>query len=148
MSREEFKLAVGAVITHRGKVLIGQKQDKENRVISGQWHLPGGFVEEGESTEEAVKREVEEETGLSCEVHQVVDVNHSGQIETGPDDIYRVLYHVEADSRDAEAEDDLQDIKWVDPEELEKELGEMDNQYLQNSDKLKTFIQKLKKMPT
>ncbi|MFB6180955.1 MAG: NUDIX domain-containing protein [Candidatus Nanohalobium sp.] len=148
MSREEFKLAVGAVITYRGKILIGQKEDAEDRVIAGQWHLPGGFVEKGEDTEKAVKREVKEETGLESEIFQLVDVNFSGEVDIGPDDIYRIVYHVEAGSMNAEAMDDLQEVKWVEAENLEKELGELDNQHLEENEKLRKFFEKLEKAPT
>lgn len=46
-----------AVINEQGEFLLQKRQD-------GQWGVPGGFMELGESTEEAGRREVFEETGL------------------------------------------------------------------------------------
>ena len=40
----------------------------------GEWSLPGGAVEPGETLEKAVVREVEEEIGLNVEVVEVVAV--------------------------------------------------------------------------
>jgi len=42
--------------------------------FAGRYALPGGFIEEGESAEECVVREVEEETGLRTEVLDLVGV--------------------------------------------------------------------------
>ncbi len=46
-----------AVINDKGQILLQKRQD-------GVWGVPGGFMELGESTEEAGRREVLEETGL------------------------------------------------------------------------------------
>ncbi|MFB5089072.1 NUDIX hydrolase [Psychrobacillus sp. PGGUH221] len=46
-----------AVINEQGEILLQKRQD-------GLWGVPGGFIELGESTEEAGRREVLEETGL------------------------------------------------------------------------------------
>ena len=51
-----------------GKVLL------EHRSDNGFWGLPGGAVEVGESVEQAVKREVMEETALLIEVKRLVGV--------------------------------------------------------------------------
>ena len=65
------KLTVDAVvITGEGVVLIKRK----NPPFQGMWALPGGFVEVGETTEEACVREVEEETGLEVEIVKLLGV--------------------------------------------------------------------------
>ncbi len=64
-------LAVDAVILFReGVVLIR----RENPPYQGCYALPGGFVEVGESTEAAVRREAKEETGLETDLLGLVGV--------------------------------------------------------------------------
>ena len=61
--------AVSAVIfDRRGRLLLQQRSD------GGQWGLPGGSVEIGESVREAVAREVREETGLTVAARRLVGV--------------------------------------------------------------------------
>ncbi|ATU08525.1 NUDIX domain-containing protein [Methanohalophilus portucalensis] len=60
----------GVIILNRKIVLIKRK----NEPYRGSFALPGGFVEIGETTEEAVKREVMEETGLLIEILKLVGV--------------------------------------------------------------------------
>lgn len=64
-------VGVGAVVVHDGRVLIGRRGHEP---LKGQWSLPGGAVEVGETLEEAVAREVLEETGLRVSVGPVVEV--------------------------------------------------------------------------
>jgi mutator protein MutT len=54
-------VGVGAVVIHEGRVLLVRRGKEPLR---GRWVVPGGTVELGETLEEAVVREVEEETGL------------------------------------------------------------------------------------
>ena len=57
-------LAVSAAILRDGKVLIVRRARKP---ALGVYTLPGGVVEAGETLEEAVRREVREETALDIE---------------------------------------------------------------------------------
>jgi 8-oxo-dGTP pyrophosphatase MutT (NUDIX family) len=61
--------SVSAVIRdRRGRLLLQQRSD------GGQWGLPGGSVEIGESVHDAIVREVREETGLAVSVGRLVGV--------------------------------------------------------------------------
>lgn len=61
---------VGAVVHDTaGRLLLIQRGHDPHR---GRWTLPGGRVEEGETLEEAVVREIREETGLDVRVGAVV----------------------------------------------------------------------------
>ncbi|HKY21610.1 MAG TPA: NUDIX domain-containing protein [Vicinamibacterales bacterium] len=64
-------VGVGAVIVHEGKVVLVKRRFEP---LAGQWSLPGGRLELGETLESGLAREMLEETGLEVEVGPVVDV--------------------------------------------------------------------------
>jgi 8-oxo-dGTP diphosphatase len=92
MMKREFP---GAPIVGVGAVII----DDERRVLvvrrgqeplQGQWSLPGGALELGESLTDGVRREVEEETGLTVEPLEILEVfDHIAHME----DSKRVRFH-------------------------------------------------------
>lgn len=65
-------VGVGAVIWngHDEVVLIRRGQEPRR----GEWSIPGGRLEWGESVQDAILREVREETGLTVEVAGLIDV--------------------------------------------------------------------------
>ena len=79
-------LGVGAVIVDGSRVLLVKRAQEP---LKGEWSLPGGAVELGETLEAAVVREVGEETGLKIEVGPVVEVFERVQRERSG----RVEYH-------------------------------------------------------
>ena len=64
-------LTVDAVIVKNKKILLIKRKQEPYR---GQYALPGGFVEYGETVEAALQREVIEETGLVVKIKSLVDV--------------------------------------------------------------------------
>lgn len=78
-------VGVGGVVIHRGRVLLVLRAREP---LKGRWSIPGGLVELGEELEEAVRRELKEETGLRVKPRQVVEVFDRIQRD-GP----RVKYH-------------------------------------------------------
>ncbi len=78
--------AVGAVVVDQGRLLL-IRRGKPPR--PGQWSLPGGGQELGESHTEAALREVREETGLIVESLGLVDVVDS----IAHDESGRVRFH-------------------------------------------------------
>jgi mutator protein MutT len=65
-------VGVGAVvIDDDGRIVLVKRQHEP---LAGQWSLPGGKLEIGETLEAGVAREIREETGLVIDVGAVVDV--------------------------------------------------------------------------
>ena len=61
--RDEIRrLVVGAVVVRHHRVLILRRRRSD--FLGGRWELPSGVVEPGEALDEALAREVAEETGL------------------------------------------------------------------------------------
>lgn len=79
-------VGVGAVIVHEGKVLLVRRKHEP---LAGQWSLPGGAVEVGETLEACLVREMLEETGLEVSVGPVIEVLD----RITRDDEGRVMYH-------------------------------------------------------
>ncbi len=107
-----MKVVALAVIFHKDKILIGRKRFGEHPMnLGGKWHVIGGKVEEGETEEEAVKREVKEETGLDVKV--VKRLGEKTVKNRKGEEAKVVTFLCEAEEDGAVAKSDLIEVKWV-----------------------------------
>lgn len=79
-------VGVGAVILNGDRLVLVKRAHEP---LKGEWSLPGGTVEVGETLTEAVAREVREETGLDVCVGPVVEI--LDRVHRGTDG--RIEYH-------------------------------------------------------
>jgi 8-oxo-dGTP diphosphatase len=112
-------VGVGGVIVDGEKVLIVKRAHEPRQ---GEWSLPGGMVELGETLVDALKRELKEETGLEVEVGEVVEVFDRVHRRDG-----RIQYHfviVDYLCRPIGgalgAADDAEDVAWVAADDIER----------------------------
>ena len=112
-------LGVGAVILDGGRVLL---VERGNEPLAGCWSLPGGVVEAGERLENAVIREVFEETGLRVKTNIIATVFE----RIMPDAAGRCEYHYvlidfycTIQGGELRAGDDSRRVAWFDTDSLE-----------------------------
>jgi 8-oxo-dGTP diphosphatase len=113
-------VSVGAVIVRDGRALIVRRAHDPRK---GEWSLPGGRVELGESLVDAVRRETKEETGLDVAVGPVIEVFD----RVHRDEAGRVRYHFvivdylcTSSTGEAVAGDDAEAVAWVAEAEIER----------------------------
>lgn len=113
-------VGVGAVVfADQGRVVLVKRQFEP---LAGQWSLPGGGLEVGETLESGVARELREETGLLVDVGPIVDVFDRILV----DEAGRVRYHFvlvdflcKAIGGTLAAGSDVVDVALADPDALE-----------------------------
>lgn len=74
MEYKNPKLTVDGIIINDDKILLIKRK---NDPFKDKWALPGGYVEYGETVENAVVREIHEETNLSVEIKELLGVYSS-----------------------------------------------------------------------
>lgn len=108
----KIQISIGIVV-HEGKVLLLKRAKKEGNLS---WVFPGGKIEAGESSEDAVVREVAEETGIQCEAVNLLET------KVHPDTGVMISYwRCNALTTDAlnQEQDKATEVIWVTPEDAE-----------------------------
>jgi 8-oxo-dGTP diphosphatase len=118
------EVAVGAVAVHNGALLLVRRG---RGAAAGEWSVPGGRVEWGETLHAAVVREVLEETALEVVVDRFL-----GWVERMHDTFHYVILDFAVTVLDTDrapiAGDDAAEVAWVSLEEL-AELRLVDGLY-------------------
>ncbi len=112
---KKWSVVVGCLVKNDNKFLILKRGDNEDS-YPGIWELPSGKVEFGETLEQAVRREVREETGLEIDnpvlygfFQYQTEVKYSVQIN----------FTANTDSQKVKLTEH-EDFKFVSPDELDK----------------------------
>jgi len=72
-SGKMIKNVAAAVCIHEGKILIAQRPKGDP--LAGQWEFPGGSLEQGETPEDCLQRELREELDLDITVGSLMGVH-------------------------------------------------------------------------
>lgn len=108
-------VAVGGVIIDKdNKILLVKRKNPPNK---GSWAIPGGKVKFGETLEEAVKREIKEETNLDIKVKDLLAV-----VEIIKEGFHYIIldFLCEVTGGNLMASSDAEEAKYFRLEELEK----------------------------
>jgi ADP-ribose pyrophosphatase YjhB (NUDIX family) len=101
------------VIDDRGRVLLVRRSVAPRM---GEWCLPGGFMELGESPESAALRELGEETGLEGTIDRLLGVVTAPNADY--DTVLMLGYRVRRFRGQPRPDDDADAIAWFDPARL------------------------------
>jgi 8-oxo-dGTP diphosphatase len=102
------KLTIDGAILKDGKILLIKRK---NEPFKGKWALPGGFVKYGERVEDAVIREVKEETSLITKIKDVVGI-YSDPNRDPRGHTVTIVFLLDITSGKLKAEDDADDVKF------------------------------------
>jgi ADP-ribose pyrophosphatase YjhB (NUDIX family) len=108
--------ACALVVDDGGRLLLARRAGEPER---GKWDLPGGFLGEGESPLDGLRRELREETGLEIEPLAFAGawVDRYGPGEEAPFTL-NLYWTARIVSGDMRAADDVSELRWFSPEEL------------------------------
>jgi ADP-ribose pyrophosphatase YjhB (NUDIX family) len=113
-------VGVGAIIVDHGRVALIKRGKAP---LLGEWSIPGGMLELGETLRKGAEREALEETGLVVRATELLGVFD----RVVPDDDKRTLYHYvlidflcERVSGDLHASGDAAEARWFRQEEISK----------------------------
>ncbi len=118
---KEGKIRLGcsaAIFNDQGRILLTKRAD------NGQWCLPGGAVDPGETVTEAIEREVLEETGLQVRVKRLVGVySYADQLVIYPDgnkvQVVALHFEVEVIAGEAGLSDEVTEFGYFSLQEME-----------------------------
>jgi len=102
------KVAVGAVVGNdEGEILLVKRAD------SGIWLYPTGWADIGYSASEVAVKEVQEETGISCEVVRLIAVLDGLRLGFSPIPLYSLVFHCRATGGDLQPHPlECEDVGW------------------------------------
>ena len=107
------QVVTAAVIERNGHILIAKR--KQGKRHEGNWEFPGGTLEEGETYEQCLKRELQEELAITSEIGDLIC---SSEFNYTPDWTVRLLVYRATVVSGTFSLNDHDEIRWVKPEDL------------------------------
>ncbi len=110
--KRQWIAVVAGLLRRDGQILVGQRPDSHS--LPGQWEFPGGKIEIGETPEQALARELDEELGIQAEIGSLKFANTHSYGDVG---IVILFYEVLFWKGQPKAKHHLM-LEWIYPEEL------------------------------
>jgi 8-oxo-dGTP pyrophosphatase MutT (NUDIX family) len=109
--------ATKALIVHEGKVLVLRESSKYvEGTNSGRFDVVGGRITPGERFEDALKREIFEETGLSVKIGKPFFVNESWPVVKGEKwQVVRIFFEAFSEDNKVILSEDHDKYEWINP---------------------------------
>lgn len=97
-------------------VYVAILNENETKILqvqneNGEWSLPGGKREKGETLEDAAKREVLEEKGFVVSIQQLISLNE--KIDSSYDMLFTFKGSIQSKANGVKIDSDIQQIRWV-----------------------------------
>lgn len=108
------KPTVGAIAVRDKQIVLIKRGVEPGK---GAWSPPSGFIDPGETAEEACLRELKEETGLDGEIRELIGVYTENARVYGP--VMVIMYLVDNLQGEMKAADDALDVKFVDIDKID-----------------------------
>ena len=112
-TQSAFTVSAAAIISNdNGEVLL---LNHVLRPFSG-WGFPGGFIEKGEQAEDAIRREIREETGIELTHLRLYTIRTIGtHVE--------VLFLAKAGGKPEVRSAEIMEVRWFDPDDIPAEVA-------------------------
>lgn len=110
-------VTVDGLVIRSNRILL-VRRSKESLVEPFKWALPGGFLDRDETAEEAVVREVLEETGYEAEVLSLFRIIHSPRLKGDDRQNVGFFFILRAFSQIEEPDEEVHEINWFKLSEL------------------------------
>ena len=114
-STKKWGLAVRAIVLDETRRMLLLRRSLQDRHFSGQWEWPGGKVGPGENFEEALVRELLEETGLRVEVLKLAGASQSDMRDVR---VVTLFMEVHVAGGTLVISDEHEECRWVAPSDL------------------------------
>ncbi len=118
----QVAVALG-VLTKDRKVLLTLRNQPGESALHEKWEIPGGCIEFGETAEEAVRREIMEETGYEVEVIRLIPFVYTKIWEHEDHDTHVILLSFlcrPIQKLQPVTNEEILDLQWFLPEQLHK----------------------------
>lgn len=126
------RIAAKAIIALDGKVLVlREAATYDDGTNHGRYHLPGGRVEIGETFDDALRREVSEETGLYIEIGAPLHVGEwHPTIKGEPTQIIGVFVVCQPTTQTVTLSTEHDDYQWIDPASYDIDVMQPEDEVL------------------
>jgi 8-oxo-dGTP diphosphatase len=114
-----FLVAVGAIIEHRqtGQILLLKRAERAT-FLPGVWEDIGGRMKQFEEPEHALRREVQEESGLQIEIVRPINVFHLYHGESSADnEMIIITYWCRSHSDQVVLSHEHSEFRWLSPQD-------------------------------